>query len=98
MILVGGCGLPDLVMMINYPYYKPINTKGVITRQFMSQDIINLYLTSVSVVAAEVGAGTQYDSRPAPKPPSTGDGLVSVTVPTYTAVVTESASGSYRVS
>jgi hypothetical protein len=90
--------MPDLVMMINYPYYKPVDTRGVITRLFTSQDILNLYLTSASIVATEVDASTRYDSRPAPKPSPTDAGLVSVTVPAYTAVATETASGSYRVS
>jgi hypothetical protein len=90
--------MPDLVMMINYPWYKPVNTKGVITRQFISQDIVNLYLPSVSIVTTEVNVRTQQDTRPAPKPSPTDAGLVGVTVPTYTAVVTETASGSYRVS
>jgi hypothetical protein len=90
--------LPDLVMMVNYPWYKPVNTKGVITRQFISQDVVNLFIPSVSIVATDVKASTQPDSRPAPMPSPTDAGLVSVTVPTYTVVVSETASGSYRVS
>jgi hypothetical protein len=88
--------MPDLVMMINYPYYKPINNKGVMTRQFISSDVVTIFMPSITMVCTEVNSKAQADSRRSGEPTPTDKGWVSVTVPTVSVVATDSSSASIR--
>jgi hypothetical protein len=88
--------MPDLVMMINYPYYKPINNKGVMTRQFISNDVVTIFMPSITMVYTEVNSNAQVDSRRSGEPTPTDAGRVSVTVPTVSVVATDSSSASIR--
>jgi hypothetical protein len=78
-------------MMINYPYKKPLDSKGFITRQYIAQDVVNFFVPSLILSPNETGASAQSSSLAAGEQTSQYSGTVALTAPSINTVVTESA-------
>jgi hypothetical protein len=89
--------MPELVSLIIYPWFKPVNNKGVIVRQFVVQDRLYIFIPSVSIQASEANAVARLAFGSAIRVSPTDRGLTTVTVPSYTVIASETASGGYQV-
>jgi hypothetical protein len=83
-------------MMINYPYKKPLDSKGFMTRQYIAQDVVNLFVPSLILSPNETGASAQYSSLAAGESAPNDAGRINLTAPNLKTVVTESASANMK--
>jgi hypothetical protein len=79
-------------MMINYPYKKPLDSKGFVTRQYIAQDVVNFFVPSLILSPNETGASAQSSSLAAREPAPNDAGIKGLTAPSINTVVNESAS------
>jgi hypothetical protein len=81
--------MPDFVMLIQYPFSKPINAKGIVTRIFKSEDIVSVYVFPPLHFTGREDARKSISSVMGNPSVSPGEEARAITPPTVTRIVEE---------
>jgi hypothetical protein len=81
--------MPDFIMLIHYPFSKPINAKGYMTRTYMLSDVVHLYeIPQITHIATEQVLATHLRGELQPAP-GLSEETRAITPPTVTRIVEE---------
>jgi hypothetical protein len=89
--------MPDFVMLIQYPFSKPIDTRGAVTRIFKSEDIVHVYVFPPLHFYSREDIKKSISSVMRNPSVSPGDETRAITPPTVTRIVEETSGAEVSV-